>query len=256
MSRIKIAALLALVLGLVVAVAAFAGGFTVVTYDDTAAKITVKLPEEVSTPQFIFNGDFSKWTPEGTPAGWQLNIPPARPGWEVRAAKMDYAWPQYAEGGMNDAIGFFFRTGADGSQFAGMSQALPRDMKPGGYWVQVHVTAWEHKVESPYNAVAWYGFGHSHDPSSVKEWRELFPDEFPCANEAGRCNHLGRKELVTIPPNSVMHLWMGMKFPDYGAWTVFGVDDISITDLSDGIQVDITDFQDDGDIIWDPTAQR
>ena len=47
-----------------------------------------------------------------------------------------------------------------------------------------------------------------------------------------------------------------MKFPDWGAWTVFGVDDISISDFSDGIEVDVNGFTDDGDVFWDPRAIR
>ena len=58
-------------------------------------------------------------------------------------------------------------------------------------------------------------FGDTDDPSSVTEWRELFPDEYACPNGDGRCNHLGRKESVFIPTGSYFHLWMGMKFPDF-----------------------------------------
>ena len=292
MSKLKIALLLTLLLGLVVSLATFAGGFQVVKYDDTSAKI--KQPaKSISTPQFIFNGDFSYWE-NGYPVAWDVPTPVLTPGWSVHFANVDLTEAGTREGGMpampegagspegagppgeephpegkempmkekepaigyNTGAGYFFRTGASGSQYAGMSQQVSPKLMDGNYFVQVHMTAWEHNVQSEYNSVAWYGFGYSKDPSSVKEWRELFPDTFVCANGAAKCNYLGRKETVFIHQGSYLHLWMGMKFPDHNAWTVFVVDDISITDLSDGINVDITDFVDDGDVTWDPRAER
>lgn len=253
MSKLKIAIALTVLLGIVVSVAAFAGGFAVVTYDDTSARI--KQPsKKITTPQYIYNGDFSVWK-DGYPDGWNVPTPALSPGWSVHFASMDYAKAGSTDG-MNPAVGYFFRTGSSGSQFAGMSQRVNPALKTGEYWVQVHVTAWEHNVESEFNSIAWYGFGPTDSPSSVTQWRELFPDPYVCANGDGRCNHLGRKETVLIEGGSFMHLWMGMKFPDHNAWTVFGVDDISISDFSDGIEVDVTGFTDDGDIFWDPRAER
>ena len=254
MSKLKIAIVLTVLLGIVVSVAAFAGGFSVVTYDDTSAKI--KQPAKtVTTPQFIKNGDFLNWS-GGYPDNWDVPTPVLSPGWSVHFASMDYTEIGGSQGGDNPAVGFFFRTGSSGSQFAGMSQQVDPMLTTGDYWVQVHVTSWEHNVESDYNSVAWYGFGSTDEPSSVTEWRELFPDTFACANGDGTCNHLGRKETVNIAKDSYLHLWMGMKFPDHNAWTVFGIDDISITDFSDGINVDVTGFEDDGDVFWDPRAPR
>jgi len=254
MSKFKAAILLALLLGIVVSVAAFAGGFAVVTYDDTSANIR-PATRTISTEQFIANGDFLDWD-NGFPVGWNVPTPALSPGWEVHFAQMDYARNGGADGGINPAVGYFFRTGTSGSQYAGLSQQVSPNLTTGQYWVQVHVTAWEHNVESPYNSVAWYGFGHSQDPASVEEWRELFPDEYVCANSDGNCNHLGRKESVFIPAGSFLHLWMGMKFPDFNSWTVFGIDDISITGFDDGIKIDVTDFTDDGDVFWDPRGAR
>lgn len=254
MSKLKVAGLLTLMLVVVISVVAFAGGFSVVKYTDTSAK-GFDPGTTITTPQFIRNGDFLEW--EGNfPAYWQVNVPPLEPNWEVHFANMQYAPPMGEEVPGNFAAGFFFRTGSQGSQYAGLSQQVDPALTTGTYWVQVHVTAWEHNVQSPYNSVAWYGFGPTSDPSSVTEWRELFPDTYVCSNGSGVCNHLGRKESVMIEAGSYMHLWMGMKFPDHQAWTVFGVDDISITDFSDGIEVDVTDFEDDGDVYWDPTAPR
>ncbi len=253
MSKLRIAIVLTVLLGIVVSVAAFAGGFAVVTYDDTSANI--KQPtKNVKTPQYLYNGDFSVWN-NGYPDGWNVPTPALSPGWSVHFASMDYTKAGSSDG-LNPAVGYFFRTGSSGSQFAGMSQQVGSDLVSGEYWVQTHITAWEHAVESEFNSVAWYGFGDSADPSSVTEWRELFPDAYVCANGDGRCNHLGRKETVYIEAGSYYHLWMGMKFPDWGAWTVFGVDDISISDFSDGIEVDVTGFTDDGDIRWDSRAPR
>lgn len=253
MSKLKIAIALTVLLGIVVSVAAFAGGFAVVSYDDTSANI--KQPaKEVTTPQYIKNGDFSAWS-GGYPSDWVVPKPALSPGWSVHFASMDYAKSGSTDG-MNQAVGYFFRTGSSGSQFANMYQKVGDDLVTDDYWVQVHVTAWEHNVESEFNSVAWYGFGSSEDPSSVTMWRELFPDAFVCSNDAQRCNHLGRKETVSINQGDYMHLMLGMKFPDMGAWTVFGVDDISISDFSDGIEVDVTGFTDDGDIFWDRRAPR
>ncbi len=283
MSKIKIALLLTLLLGLVVSVATFAGGFKVVKYEDTSAKIN-QPAKTVKTPQYIFNGDFMYWE-NGYPVAWDVPTPVLTPGWSVHFANVDLtkagtqeggtpplpegAMPPKPEGGkegpqmempepigINPGAGYFFRTGASGSQYAGMSQQVSPELMDGKYWVQVHMTAWEHNVKSEYNSVAWYGFGETSDPSSVKEWRELFPDSYVCANGAAKCNYLGRKEGVFIRRGAFMHLWMGMKFPDHNAWSVFVVDDISISDFSDGINVDITDFVDDGDVYWDPRAER
>lgn len=253
MSKLRIAIVFTILLGIVVSVAAFAGGFAVVTYDDTSARIR-QPSRNVRTPQYIYNGDFSIWN-NGFPDGWNVPTPVLTPGWEVHFASMDYARAGSSDG-LNPAVGYFFRTGPAGSQYAGMSQQVSPSLTTGEYWVQVHITAWEHNVESEYNSVAWYGFGPSDDPGSVTEWRELFPDEFACPNGDGQCNHLGRKETVFIEAGSYLHLWMGMKFPDMNAWTVFGIDDISISDFSDGIEVDVTGFEDDGDVFWDPRAPR
>lgn len=250
----RLAVLVAVVLGLVLSVGVFAGGFSVVTYDDTSANNQQPV-KEVTTEQYIFNGDFSQWA-NGYPVGWDVPTPILSPGWSVHFANMDYARSGGSDGGTNPAVGYFFRTGSSGSQFAGLSQQVSPKLRTGGYWVQIHMTAWEHNVESAYNSIAWYGFGDSPDPNSVKEWRELFPDEFVCANGDARCNHLGRKETVVIKAGSFLHIQMGMKFPDFNSWTVFGLDDISITGFDDGINVDVTDYTDDGDVFWDPRGER
>ncbi len=266
MSKLKIALLLTLLLGLVVSVATFAGGFQVVKYEDTSAKIN-QPSMTINTPQYIHNGDFMYWN-NGYPEYWDVPTPVLTPGWSVHFANVDLTEAGTQEGGVpppgggpnpigiNPAAGYFFRTGASGSQYAGMSQQVDPALVDGDYWVQVHMTAWEHNVQSPYNSVAWYGFGDTADSSSVTEWRELFPDTYACGNGTAKCNFLGRKETVSIGSGDYMHLWMGMKFPDHNAWTVFVVDDISISDFSDGIEVDITDFMDDGDVFWDPRAER
>lgn len=253
MSKLRIAIILTVMLGIVVSVAALANGFSVVTYEDTSANIKQPV-KEVTAPQFIYNGDFSIWN-NGYPDGWNVPTPALSPNWEVHFASMDYAMAGSTDG-TNPAVGYFFRTGSSGSQFAGMSQQVNPALTTGEYWVQVHITAWEHNVESAFNSIAWYGFGDSDSPSSVSEWRELFPDPYVCANGDGQCNHLGRKETVLINEGAYLHLWMGMKFPDHNAWTVFGIDDISISDFSDGIEVDVTGFTDDGDVFWDERAPR
>lgn len=254
MSKLRIAIAFTVLLGIVVSVAALAGGFAVVDYDDTSANIKQPV-KEVTTQQYIRNGDFIEWV-DGYPAYWKVPTPVLSPGWEVHFASMDYTQAGSTDG-LNPAVGYFFRTGTSGSQFAGMSQQVDPSLTTGNYWVQVHVTAWEENVKSDYNSVAWYGFGDTDSPDSVSEWRELFPDTFACANADAQCNHLGRKETVFIHKGAYLHLWMGMKFPDMNAWTVFGVDDISITNVnSDGIRLEVTGFVDDGDVFWDPRALR
>ena len=249
--KTKVAILTSLLCMLIIAGGVFAGGFSIVTYEDTEV-IGYEPDDDVGNPQYIANGDFSQWA-GGKPNFWTMPEPVLSPNWEVHFAQMDYA-----EGGdgMNYAAGMFFRTGSSGSQFAGMSQQVSDGLTTGNYWVQVHITAWEYNTSSPYNAVAWYGFGASSDPGSVTEWRELFPDTYVCANNNAICNHLARKETVMIEAGSYLHVRAGMKFPDHQAWTVFGIDDISITDLSDGISIDVDDFIDDGDVTWDPDAPR
>jgi hypothetical protein len=69
---------------------------------------------------------------------------------------------------------------------------------------------------------------HQRDPALVTEWRELFPDQFVCANGDGVCNYVGRDETVTIKPNQHFHLMAGRKFPEFFGWTMFVIDDISI----------------------------
>lgn len=253
MSKLRIAAVLAVLVALVAAVVAFAGGFSVVSYTDTIAR-GFQPGKQVTTPQYIQNGDFNSWS-NGKPDFWNMPTPTLGPNWEVHFANVDLARGG-DDKGVNNAAGLFFRTGSEGSQFAGLSQPVSPALTTGTYWVQVHITAWEHNVQSAYNSVAWYGFGPTDDPSSVTEWRELFPDTYACANEATRCNHLGRKESVQIEAGSHMHLWMGMKFPDHNAWTTFVVDDISISDFSDNIDVDVENFEVDGEIRWDPNAPR
>jgi len=266
MSKLKIAILLTLLLGLVVSLATFAGGFSVVKYDDTSSK-GYNPPANTTTPQYLYNGDFMFWN-NGYPDGWNVPTPVLTPGWEVHFANVDLTKTGTREGGTapphtepdpigyNPGAGYFFRTGSSGSQYAGMSQQVQPTLADGKYWVQVHMTAWEHNVDSPYNSVAWYGFGETSDPASVAEWRELFPDTYACSNGDEKCNYLGRKEGVFIHHGAFLHLWMGMKFPDHNSWTVFVVDDISISDFSDGINVDVDDFIDDGDIRWDERAER
>lgn len=253
MSKSRIAIIVGLLLALTVTVAVFATGFSVVKYTDTS--LSGFKPGSVTTTQYIQNGNLTEW--DGSyPMYWNVPTPVLTPGWEVHFAMMDYS-RQADNVGINNAAGFFFRTGPSGSQYAGMSQQVSPALTTGTYWVQVHITAWENNVESPYNSVAWYGFGTSSDPSSVTEWRELFPDQYVCPNLDGICNHLGRVESVHIDAGAYMHIYMGMKFPDHGAWTVFGVDDITITDITvkeDDYGPD--DFIDEGDVSWDPRALR
>lgn len=247
MTKLRIALLTSLLLALVVANSVFAD-FAVVSYND--GDLNVYAPEAGSANHYISNGDFSLWE-GGAPVGWTMNDQTVTPGWTVHRSQADYA---KGGDGHNYALNYFIRTGSSGSQYAGAAQQVSESLVSGNYWVEVHVSAWEHNTYSPYNAVAWYGFGTSSDPSSVTTWRELYPDTYVCANLDAICNYLGRKETVHVDAGSYLHIRVGMKFPDHNAWTVFDIDDINITD-ADGTTA-LSGFLDDGDVIWNPRALR
>ncbi|MEM7117769.1 MAG: hypothetical protein AAF614_35390 [Chloroflexota bacterium] len=256
MNKWRVAIVSSLMLGLIVSIGAFAHGFGVVNYDDV--EIKNYFPGAVTTDQYIANGDFLFWGPQPNgiwgPNNWVMEIPSVTNGWEVHFAEVDVS-PNGDDTGINNAAGMFFRTGPKGSQYANMYQQTTVPA-PGLYWMQIHITAWENNVEIPYNSVAWYGFSSSNDVNSVTEWRELFPDTRVCPNEEERCNYLARKETVALNGGEFVHIKMGMKFPEHGAWTVFVVDDISLTNMDDGINVDVTNFIVDGTAEWDENESR
>lgn len=226
-----------------------ADGFAVVTYDDTQA--SGYNVEGGDSESYIANGDFSQWA-DGKPVSWEENVA-LKAGWDVHLAQMDYS--QGAGG--NYAAGMLIRSnGMPGPQYMSISQQVSDGLVTGDYWVQVHITAWEAGTISPYNAVAWYGFGSSSDPSSVDAWYELFPDRYVCDNGYELCNHLNRAEIMHIEAGSYMHIRTVMKFPDMNAWTVFGVDDVSILDLDPAVSVDVESWIDDGNVTWDQNAVR
>ncbi|MCA9942506.1 MAG: hypothetical protein H6656_05740 [Ardenticatenaceae bacterium] len=245
----KIAFLLTLLLALGLFGSVLADGFVVVTYNDTEASgYDVTGGDSES---YIANGDFSQWA-DGKPLFWQENVA-LKTGWDVHLAQMDYS----QGAGTNYAAGMLIRSnGLPGPQYMSLSQQVSDALVTGDYLVQVHVTAWEAGTVSAYNAVAWYGFGSSSDPSSVDAWYELFPDTYVCPNGYEICNHLNRVEIMNIPAGSYMHVQAAMKFPDMNAWTVFGVDDISILDLDPAVSVDVDSWVDDGDVTWDQNAVR
>lgn len=251
MNKWRVAVVASLLLGLIVSIGAFAHGFGVVSYDDVQVKDYK--PGKVTTTQFIANGHFTEWA-DGAPVGWTVPTPVVTNGWEVHFASIDVSRKGDNEG-INNAVGMFFRTGSSGSQYAGMSQPTTVTT-PGNYWMQIHMTAWENGVNIPYNSVAWYGFGTSADPSSVTQWRELFPDTRVCPNESETCNYLARKETVALQGGEYVHVRMGMKFPEHGASTTFLIDDVSLTNMDDGINVDTTSFIVDGKVTWDEFSSR
>jgi hypothetical protein len=231
-----------------------------VSYDDTSAD-GWDVNTEGGGNSYIMNGDFANWV-DGQPEHWAIAETSAS-GWENGAhlANMDYS--ESAEGA-NNAMGLFVRnTGGSGSFFGYATQEL--SLLPGSdyYWVTVHITAWGNKDGSGYNrsaalynSLAWYAISTEANPMDVdaSEWRELFPDSTVCENENEICNHLGRHETVFIEDGSYFHLKAGHKFNFFNAWTVFGMDDISIVDAG-GTVID-DGFIDDGDVMWDSTAAR
>ena len=88
MSKWKLAIILALILGLVATIAAFAGGFSVVTYTDVTAT-GFDPGKTITTPQYINNGDFKNWT-NGKPDGW--NVPTKKPTRKGDGKREDAVW--------------------------------------------------------------------------------------------------------------------------------------------------------------------
>jgi len=225
---------LAIILGVLLVVALTASAFAelVVTYtstDDTYSEITTARDKDASA-SLIDNGDFTVW---GTSLGpsdpwvfWRDN----KAGWTAgRLHEVDLALPANPEG-INNAMGWFIQhSGApEGGYYAGAHQQLNRIPATGLYYVSVSLTAFEGGNTGPYNSVAWYAISNEENPALVTEWKELFPDQFVCDNQAEVCNYVGRDETVSISPGQYFHVQVGRKFPEFFGWTMFIVDDISI----------------------------
>lgn len=236
-------------------------GVTVIDYDDTSSNFT---PPEggPDSNSLIRNGDFSAWT-AGMPDNWTV-WGDTKAGWEdVHLATVDLSDPANRPVGVNDALGFFARNvGGSGSYYAGAYQHLDLIPAAGLYFVNVSVTAWYDNPSGPYNSVAWYGIGSSSEPSSVSEWRELYPDQFVCHNSAQSCWYGGRDEVISISPGEYFHLQVSHKFPFFNSWTTWVIDDISIV-AADGSQPETIGYytwvDEDGDpavVRWDREATR
>lgn len=247
MKKMGLVTLLVIALSLIVASLASAD-FSVVSYGDTAA--VGYEPGSGTTQYYISNGDFSLWE-NGYPVGWNVPTPATSNGWEVHLAQTDLA---LTADGMNYGMGWFFRAGTAGSQFATVSQQVSPELVSGYYWVELHETVWGQNIDSGYNAIAWYGFGTSDDPASVTDWRELDPFVYQCENFDGICIVLGRKETRWVNAGEYMFVKMGMKYPDHQSWSVFVIDDITVRDVDDseGLKV----WWIDGLIGWHPNAPR
>ena len=245
MNRLRIAIFLSGILLLTFAGAIFAD-YKIVKYDDT--DLDGYEVNAGSVGSYVVNGDFSLWDADGLPEGWTVWAEDDN-GWETHIGQMAY-------GPGNTGLSIFIRhTGGKAPEYAGIRQKLETIPAPGYYWVELHATAWEQGVVSPYNSVAWYGIGTTKDRDSVTEWRELFPDTYACANDAGTCNHLARMETIWIEPDNYLHIKVGLKWRDFGASTVFGLDDFSIV-AADGTTGQPDGWIDDGDVTWDPEAIR
>lgn len=254
-SKLGIVVVLSISLALIASGGVFAE-FNVVSYTDTG-NTGEEWFEPVGNDSLIRNGDFQLWTggcaefwsDANGDCIWQDNDA----GWVTNLSMMDYASENSAE--PNYAMGIFVRNvGGSAPYYVGTSNQLDAITAPGYYWVTVHVTAWETGILAPYHALAWYGFGSSADPASVSLWRELYPDQYVCANGAEICNHLGRYETVLIDAGAYMHIKVGHKFSTLNSWTVFGIDDISIVEAG-GVVIE-DGWIDDGDITWDEGATR
>jgi hypothetical protein len=235
MSKARLAVLLGALLVLALTASAFAE--LVVTYtssDDAYSEYTILDTEErniqAATNSLIDNGAFTQWgTTLGPSDPWTF-WRDTKAGWTAgRLHEVDLALPANPEG-INNAMGWFIQhSGAkEGGYYAGAYQQLTRIPVAGLYYVSVSATAFSDGKTGPYNSVAWYAISDSPDPALVTDWRELFPDQFVCANGDGVCNYVGRDETVQINPGQYFHLQVGRKFPEFFGWTMFVIDDISI----------------------------
>jgi hypothetical protein len=235
MNKSRLAIFLGLLLVLALTVSAFAG--LVVTYttsDDAYSEYTISDSEtrqaEATTNSLIDNGAFTHWGMGLGPSDPWTFWRDDRAGWTAgRLHEFGLALPANPEG-INNAMGWFIQhSGAkEGGYYAGAYQQLTRIPVAGLYYVSVSTTAFEDGRTGPYNSVAWYAISDSASPSGVEDWRELFPDQFVCANGDGVCNYVGRDETVQINPGQYFHLMVGRKFPEFFGWTMFVIDDISI----------------------------
>lgn len=235
MKRAKLAILFGVLLVLALSASAFAE--LVVTYtssDDTWSEYTIQdTPERTAaaeTNSVIDNGAFTQWGMGLGPADpwvfWRDN----KAGWTAgRLHEVDLALPANPEG-INNAMGWFIQhSGAkEGGYYAGAVQQLTRIPVEGLYYVSISVTAFEDGKTGPYNSMAWYSISDSPTAAGVTDWRELYPDQFVCDNQAAVCNYVGRDETVTIKPGQYFHVMVGRKFPEFFGWTMFVIDDISI----------------------------
>ncbi len=230
---------LAILFGVLLVLALTASSFAdlVVTYttsDDMWSQYSIDDTEErkaeAATNSLIDNGDFTEWgTTLGPSDPWTF-WKDTTAGWTAgRLHEVDLALPANPDG-INNAMGWFIQhSGAkDGGYYAGAYQELTRIPATGLYYVSVSATAFSDGKTGPYNSVAWYAISDSDNPAEVTDWRELFSDQFVCANDSGVCNYVGRDETVTIAPGQFFHLQVGRKFPEFFGWTMFIIDDISI----------------------------
>jgi hypothetical protein len=230
---------LAILLGVMMVLALTASAFAelVVTYtssDDGWSEYTiqdsVERTTQAATNSVIDNGAFTQWgTALGPSDPWTF-WRDTTAGWTAgRLHEFDLALPANPEG-INNAMGWFIQhSGAkEGGYYAGAYQQLTRIPVEGNYYVSVSATAFSDGKTGPYNSVAWYAISDSPTAAGVTDWRELFPDQFVCANGDGVCNYVGRDETVWIKPGQYFHLMVGRKFPEFFGWTMFIIDDISI----------------------------
>lgn len=261
MARKRLFGLMSLLLGLLVIITGTvaADGFSILgePYPDTRTSGFDRDTSKVRQAVYIANGDFSAWT-DGLPDSWTLIEPVMAPNWEVHVGRADYARGSAEERGVRNALAIFVRAGSEGSQFVNFYQQVSPNLRSGDHWIQLHMSAWQDKVTSAYNSVAWYGFGDSADPASVTEWRELYPAEVTCHVSAERCTYYGRRELVNVEAGSYLHLQVGMKFPDHQSWTTFWIDEISLTaPLDEATTVEVDDFYDtDATVRWNEYQLR
>ena len=230
---------LAIILGVLLVLALTTGAFAelVVTYtsdDDMYSEYTIAAtPErqaEAATNSVIDNGAFTQWGTALGPADPWTFWRDTKAGWTAgRLHEVDLALPANPEG-INNAMGWFIQhSGAkEGGYYAGAVQQLTRIPVAGYYFVSISLTAFEDGKTGPYNSVAWYAISDSPSAAGVTDWRELYPDEYVCDNQAGVCNYVGRDETVWINPGQYFHVMVGRKFPEFFGWTMFVVDDISI----------------------------
>ena len=274
MNKLRIAVLLALLMGLLVVGSAFAQVIAV-DYDDTASDQYI--PQVADEPSsLIMNGDFNSWSggsewiaetgvdcanDSGNSPDYWCVWGQGKAGWEdAHLAKTDLALGPAEDKGDSWGMGIFIRHqgNGSGSYYAGAWQPLAVETA-GYYFINISETIWWNvdRYTTYYNSVAWYAITDSDDPmEDMGAWKELDPYKVQCPNDWEYCNYAGRDETVWVDPGQYLHLIVAHKFPVFNASSVFLLDDVSLVAADDNAETNANLEDPNGfyDWYWDDVA--